>query len=195
MKSFIKIVLSATMLLALVGCSTPERPVANVLPSAKPSLMPYEREQTKGNVRVVLLKVERTTVFTSLNVQNAESGKSYPVPMLGITYLVEALGDEPFKHFNVYSYGGEISINGQKVDDEAFRPQNLNGGSDGINSPPSAYGNRLGELPKSFDEKRSWIEEFYMRSEPPHEGIAQLKITAGFNDHPETFIFENVPLN
>jgi hypothetical protein len=160
MKSFIKIVLSATMLLALVGCSTPERPVANVLPSAKPSLMPYEREQTKGNVRVVLLKVERTTVFTSLNVQNAESGKSYPVPMLGITYLVEALGDEPFKHFNVYSYGGEISINGQKVDDEAFRPQNLNGGSDGINSPPSAYGNRLGELPKSFDEKRSWIEEF-----------------------------------
>jgi hypothetical protein len=195
MKTFIKIVFSTTMLLALVGCSIPERPVASVLPSAKPPITPYEREQTKENVRIVLLKVERSTVFTSQNVQNAEPGKPYPVPMIGITYLVEALGDEPFKHFNVYSYGGEISIDGKKVDDNAFRPQNLNGGGDGINSLPSVYGNRLGELPKSFDEKRSWIETVYVRTEPPHGAITQLKITTGFNDHPQTFIFDNVPMN
>ena len=195
MKTFIKIVFPATMILALVGCSTSERPVASVLPSAKPPITTYEREQTIENVRVVLLKVERSTVFTSQNVQNAEPGKSYPVPMVGITYLVEALGDEPFKHPNVYSYDGEISIDGQKVDDNAFRPQNLNGGSDGVTSPASGYGNRLGELPKSFDKKRSWIEEVYLRTEPPRAGIAQLKITTGFNDHPETFIFDNVPMN
>lgn len=194
MKAFIKIVFSATMLLALVGCRISERPVISVLPSAKPPITPYEREQTKENVRVVLLKVERSIVFTSQNVQNAEPGKFYPVPMIGITYLVEALGDEPIKSWNTYS-DNDISIGGHKISDNALMPENLIPGNDGVTSPASAYGNRLGELPKSFDKKRSSVEEIYVRAEPSQAGMMRLQLKAGFNDHPETFIFDNVPMN
>jgi hypothetical protein len=183
-----KIIIASPAIAILVLC------IAALSPSVKP-LAPYEREQTRGNVRVVLLKIERATIFTSQNVQGAGPDKSYPVPMIGVTYLIEALGSEPIKHWNGYSTGEEISIGGHKISDNALMPENLIPGSDGITSPASGYGNRLGELPKSFDKKRSSVEELYVRAEPFQTGVTQLKIQAGFNDHPETFIFDNVPLN
>ena len=185
MKTQIKIVLPAIAVLVLC--------VAALSPSVKP-LVPYEREQTKGNVRVVLLKVERATVFTSQNVQGAEPGKSYPVRVIGATYLVEALGNEPIKNWNGYSTGEEISIGGHKISDDALMPQNLTPGSAGIHSPTSTANNSV-ELPKSFDKKRSSVEEIYVRAGSSQTGMMRLKLQAGFNDHPETFIFENIPLN
>jgi hypothetical protein len=185
MKTKIKIVFPAIAVLVLC--------VAALSPSVKP-LAPYEREQTKGNVRVVLLKIERATVFTSQNVQDAEFGKSYPVPVIGATYLVEALGDEPIKSWNTYA-DNDISIGGHKISDNALMPENLISGSDGVTSPASAYGNRLGELPKSFDKKRSSVEEIYVRSGSFQTGMIHLQIKAGFNDQSETFIFDNIPVN
>jgi len=186
MKTQIKIVLPAIAVLVLC--------VAALSPSVKP-LVPYEREQTKGNVRVVLLKVERATVFTSQNIRDAKPDRSYPVPVIGVTYLVEALGNELIKNWNVYSTGEEITIGGQKVESDAFMPENLIRGSKGVTSPASAYGNRLGELPKSFDKNRSSVEEIHVPTGSSQRGMVRLQLKAGFNDHPETFIFDNVPLN
>jgi hypothetical protein len=159
MKTKIKILLPAIAVLVLC--------VAALSPSVKP-LAPYEREQTKGNIRVVLLKVERATVFTSQNVQGAEPGKSYPVPMIGVTYLVEALGSEPFKNPNTYGDSAEgISIGSHGV----LTPENLIPGSAAnfipgeISLPNFGLPNGSVELPKSFDKKRSWVEEIYVRAE------------------------------
>jgi hypothetical protein len=183
-----KIIIAFPAIAILLLCA------AALSPSVKP-LAPYEREQTKGNVRVVLLKIERATVFTSQNIREAEPDKSYPVPVIGITYLVEALGDEPFKHPNIYSTGEEISIGGRKISefDAAFMPENLIPGDHGVTSSALGYGNRLGELPKSFDKKRSWVEELYVPSS--QTGMIHLQLKVGFNDHPETFIFDNIPVN
>jgi hypothetical protein len=207
MKSFIKIVLSATMLLALVGCSTSERPVASVLPSAKPVITIYEREQTKGDVRVVLLKVEHSTFFISQNnvlasqvIQNAEPGKFYPLPAIGITYLVEALGSEPITNRNTYGDSfEEISISGHKASDNAL-PENIIPGSmssfiPGQSSLPNLGLNYCEELPKSFNKERSWVEETYVRAESSQTGMMRLQLKAGFNDHPEIFTFDNIPMN
>jgi hypothetical protein len=185
-----KIIIAFPAIAILVLC------VAALSPSVKP-LAPYEREQTKGNVRVVLLKIERATIFTSQNVRDAAPDKSYPVPVIGITYLVEALGNEPIKNWNVYSTGEEITIGGHKISefDAALMPENLIPGGQGTTSPASGYGNRLGELPKSFDKKRSSVEELYVPSGSSQTGMTHLQLKAGFNDHPETFIFDNVPLN
>jgi hypothetical protein len=193
MKTKIKIVLPAIAILVLCA--------AALSPSIKP-LVPYEREQTKGNVRVVLLRVERATIFTSQNVQGAEPDKSYPVPVIGFTYLVEALGDEPIKHPNTYGYGtGEdISIGGHNVSENDL-PENLIPGSAGSIIPGQVSVGNLGlpnnsvELPKSFDKKRSWAEEIYVRATSSQTGLMRLKLQVGFNDRPETFIFENIPVN
>src|SRR5271163_3276681 len=148
-----KIIIAFPAIAVLVLC------VAALSPSVKP-LSPYEREQTIGNVRVVLLKIERATVFTSQNVQDAAPDKSYPVPMIGVTYLVEVLGNEPITNRNMYSDSVEdISIGGHKVSDSAL-PENLLPGSAGNFiageiSLPNLGLNYCEKLPKSFDKKRS----------------------------------------
>jgi hypothetical protein len=191
-----KIITLSLLAVALIsGCATVPPPVPAT--AVVPPLMPYEREQTNGDIRVVLLKVERATIFTSKNVQNAQPGKSYPVPMIGVTYLVEALGNEPFKHPNTYSCGiDDICIGGCLV----LTPENLYSGGDGTFIPGETSAPNLGlsnfiELPKSFDKKRSWVEEGFVRAESSQTGVMQFKIQTGFNDKPETFIFDNVPVN
>jgi hypothetical protein len=186
-----KIIIAFPAIAILVLC------VAALSPSVKP-LAPYEREQTRGNVRVVLLKIERATVFTSQNVQGAEPGKSYPVPMIGVTYMVEALGNEPFKNPNTYGDDVEdISIGGHGV----LTPENLIPGSAGSFTPGEVSAPNLGlpydsaELPKSFDKKRSWVEKTYVRAGSSQTGMMRFQLKAGFNDRPETFIFDNIPVN
>jgi hypothetical protein len=143
----------------------------------------------------VLLRVERATIFTSQNVKDAEPEKSYPVPVIGVTYLVEALGNEPFNHPNTYGCGvDDISIDGKKVSFDNL-PSNLISGGAGATSPSEHYPDNFIELPKSFDKKRSWIEEGFVRAESSQTGVMRFKIQTGFNDKPETFIFDNIPVN
>ena len=181
-----KIIIAFPAIAILLLCA------AALSPSVKP-LAPYEREQTKGNIRVVLLKIERATVFTSQNIRDAEPDKSYPVPMIGFTYLVEILGNEPITNRNTYGYGadGDISVGGHGV----LTPENLIPGSAGsfMSAENSLKGSE--ELPKSFDKKRSWMEEIYVRAESSQSGLMRLKIQAGFNNRPEIFTFDNIPVN
>jgi hypothetical protein len=168
--------------------------VAAVSPAMKP-IAPYEREQMKGNVRVVLLKIEHATIFSTAGISNPQPGKSYPVPVIGVTYLVEALGNELITNWNTYATGEEISIGGRKISGDAtFIPENLISGSTRTTSPISAVNNSM-ELPKSIDKKRSSVEEIYVRTASSQTGAVRLQLQAGFNGHTETFIFENIPLN
>jgi hypothetical protein len=183
-----KIIIAFPAIAILVLC------VAALSPSVKP-LAPYEREQTIGNVRVVLLKIERATIFTSQNVRDAAPDKSYPVPMIGVTYLIEALGNEPIKNWLMNESDEDISIGGHKVLDATIMPENLISGSSGVLGSPSTYANGPEELPKSFNKKRSSVEEIHLRAEPSQTGMMHLQLKVGFNDHPETFIFDNIPVN
>jgi hypothetical protein len=169
--------------------------IAAMSPAVRP-LAPYEREQTKRNVRVVLLKVERGTIFTTNGIRDPKPGMSYPVPVVGFTFLVEALGDEPIKNWISHETDDEVLIGNRKARDDSSMPDNLvAGGSGGIN-PALPYKNRQGiELPESFVEKRSFVHEEYERAVPSKTGTMRLKLITGFNDQKETFIFENIPLN
>jgi len=189
MKTPLKSILGAATVLAvaLVG-------IAAISPAAKP-LVPYEREQTKGDIRVVLLKVERATFFVTNGIRNPLPGKFYPVPMVGVTYLVEALGDEPIKNWkDDQSYDG-VMIGNRKVNDDASMPENLIGGLFVISYPISRYGAEPIKLPKAAKDERRSVEEQYFRAVPLKSGTMQIKIKAGINDKTETFVFDNIPLN
>jgi hypothetical protein len=54
-------------------------------------------EQTRGNVRCVLMSVGQTTVFANNPSQAAAGGHKNGVPCFTATYLIEYLGDKPFR--------------------------------------------------------------------------------------------------
>jgi hypothetical protein len=182
----------AGMALVLAGCASPESMNANnPAPTsvAAAPVVPYECTQTKGQVRVVLLKVERATIFTSDNVQDAKPGKIYPVPTVGIVYRIEALGNEPIKNWNITTE--EVKVGNQRVGDNQKMPPNITPGSNASIGP-------LGDEPRGvpvLDAERSTIEQIYVRCGPVPSGMATLTLNTGFNDKTETFVFSNVPLN
>jgi hypothetical protein len=183
--------MAAGLGLVLSGCSTPELVndgAAASTPAISP-LAPYECEQTKGDVRIVLIKVERATVFTSDNVQDPKPGKVYPVTTVGVVYRIDALGNEPIKNWNVTT--DEIMIGTHRVGDGEKLPTNITPGSAGSVGP---LGNEPRGLP-AFDSKRSAVQEFHVRCGPVPSGMATLTLRTGFNDKTETFVFTNVPLN
>ncbi len=165
--------------------------VAAISPVVKP-LTPYEREQTKGNVRVVLLKVERTTIFNSEGINKPEKGKTYPAPYFGVTFLIEALGEEPV---NIWSGSAEMKIGGQYVSDEKLRPDNLISGRYNANFDLMAFGSGAIEMPKVANRKRCVVTQCLDRVARNPSGTLQVTIEAGFNKKTETFVFDGIPVN
>jgi hypothetical protein len=167
---------------------------AAVSPATKP-IAPFEREQTKGNVRIVLLKVERSTIFTSEGIRDAVPGKTYQVPTVGITYLIEALGNESVTNWITDENGDDILFNGHAISESTQTPENLvGGGSGGVYGAESRYANSLLELPK-YDKKRSSFQERHERAQLQGGGTIRLKLTVGFNREKQTFVFDNIHLN
>jgi len=54
-------------------------------------------EQTSGNVRCVLMSVAQTMVFANNPSHAAADGDTTGVPCFTVTYLIEYLGDKPFR--------------------------------------------------------------------------------------------------
>jgi hypothetical protein len=170
--------------------------VAAAVSPAKKPIAPFEREQTKGNVRVVLLKVERSTIFTADGIRDAEPGKMYPVPTIGVTYLIEALGTETVTNWIGNEAGDDILVNGREIPDDSQNPENLVGGGwGGVFGADSRYANGPVQLPKSYDKKRTSVQERHERVQLLSGGTMRLKLVVGFNGEKETFIFDNIRLN
>ena len=169
--------------------------VAGALPKVKP-LVPYEREQTKGNVRVVLLKVERATIFCTDGIRDPQPGKSYPVPTVGVIYLVEALGNEPIKNWNNNESDENLIIGNQKVRNDSSMPENLiAGGGGGVYGSMTRYANGPVELPKGLNDRRVSVQEIHERAVPLKSNTMRVTLNVGFNDERQTFVFDNIPLN
>src|SRR4051794_26992747 len=66
---------------------------------------PVPAEMVRGNVRMVLMSVGQTTVFLNSPTQPDPKSKR-AVPCFTITYLLELLGDKPFKT----TQSGQIEI-------------------------------------------------------------------------------------
>ena len=63
------------------------------------------------NEPCVFLRV--VEVFTSDGIRDAAPGKTYPVPTVGITYLIEALGNEAVTNWISDESGDDILVNGR----------------------------------------------------------------------------------
>jgi hypothetical protein len=119
------------------------------------------------------------------------------VATVGVTYLAEALGDEPITNWNTFTGNQyeDIAMGDRHLgNDTSLLPENVIPGSAGIISPAAQISNSV-ELPKGYNEKRSVVQEICMRTEPVASGKMSVKFTVGFNGHPESFKFDNIPVN
>ena len=151
---------------------------------------PYNPEQIKGNVRVVLLRVDRTMVFSDAGLRENLAQKIYAIPGLSVVYVVEIFGNEPVKHWNTV-LNGKIA-RGKRLEETAI--ENLAGG--GLNSSKEYehYDWAILKKPSVTNPKRTHVIEIWERGLRVSSGKVDLHITTGFNDRTEEFVFDGVPL-
>jgi hypothetical protein len=182
MKTFITAVLFALSVGFLGGAET----IQNDKPTA-----PFQREQTKGLVRVVLLSVNRTTTFTSDGFKNEKNQDIHAVPGCEVVFVFEALGSEPLTN----KLGGETSVFVGEKDYTGHVAENISaGGVGGISSFQEHAWGEFAKKPEVSNPKRAFVYKDWHRGVRVPNGKVDLHITAGFNNHSEEFVFQNVPL-
>lgn len=171
-------------LLLLPACSTPPQtpptppPPAVQLPSQP---RPYPAEQTVGDTRVVLLRVSRSTLFSAEFLQSNPANQVHAIPEISVELLVEHLGPETkiMQIPNIQFYA-----NGQPL----TPLPNLIGGGSGESLPydPS--------LPKVSNSQKATLHRETFRGLIPPSPTLDLHLQTGPADHPQHFIFRNIPL-
>ena len=114
----------------------------------------YNPEQTKGNVRVVLLRLDRTTVFTDDGFSNTHNVHLRAVPGWKVVYLVEPLGNEAIAN----AHGGWANgfVNGKALS-ESGAEDVVSGGTGGVHSYSSYHWEDGTRKPQVRDPKRTII--------------------------------------
>jgi len=181
MKPFLKF----TLVFAAVACC------AAVSSISKP-VTPYGPEQVKGSVRVVLLKVSRTTVFSDQGFKETAPQKVHAVPGLNVVYAVELLGDESVKHWNVFGNSKIAWSNGKPLAN--LSPDKLADGGSRESREYEFYEWKFLKKPTVTNPKRTHILEVWERGLRVPDGKIDIHITTGFNDHNEEFVFKGIPL-
>lgn len=182
MKTPIKLALVVVAALACgAAVSSLNKPVA-----------PYNPEQIQGSVRVVLLRVDRTTLFSDEGFRETKPQKIHAIPGLSFVYAVELLGDEPVKQWNVVGNGKPVSLNGKPIGDTT--PENISGGGHGTSHEYEHYDWGIMRKPAVTNPKRTHVFESWERGLRVPGGKIDLRITTGFNDHKEEFVFKDIPV-
>ena len=180
MKTPIKLVLAVVAVACCAAVSSINKPAT-----------PYNPEQVRGNVRVVLLRVDRSTVFSDEGVMNpAQPQKILAIPGVSIVYVVELLGNEPVKHWNTVETGKLAYVSGKQVNSMP----DLAGGGYGGWHEFERYDWKALKQPAVTNPKRTHVFERFERGVRVPTGKVDLHFTAGFNDQNEEFVFENVPV-
>ena len=160
--------------------------------SIKKPVAPYNPEQIQGNVRVVLLRVDRTTLFSDVGFMDTKPQKIHAIPGLSFIYAVELLGDEPVKHWNMVGNGNPVSLNGKPIGDTS--PENLSGGGNKASFEYEHYNWGVLKKPAVTNSKRTHVFEMWERGLRVPGGKIDLRITTGFNEHKEEFVFKDIPV-
>ncbi|NJM54992.1 MAG: hypothetical protein HC841_02870 [Verrucomicrobiae bacterium] len=165
---------------------------AAILPSIQRTAV-YNPEQTRGFVRIVLLKVERSTVFSDRGFAETSQKEIHAIPGFGFTYMVEALGSDPADNWHVGVNDDTVTANGQKL--SQFKPENLAGGGLSSTHEYRNFDWAMLRQPEVTDPKRAKIIREWIRGMKSATGKLDLKIVAGFGKHKETFEFKGIPVD
>jgi len=148
---------------------------------------PVPAEMVRGHVRMVLMSVGQTTVFLNSPTQPDPKSKR-AVPCFTVTYLLEFLGDRPFKT----TQAGQIEItSGGKP----FEPVNFQHGNYQKSFDYRVYPDFLDfTKPKVADASRAIIFQNVTFAAIPSLQPFDLRIRAGFDEEMQDFKFTSISL-
>ncbi|HEY0548146.1 MAG TPA: hypothetical protein VGF13_01010 [Verrucomicrobiae bacterium] len=151
---------------------------------------PYNPEQSKGDLRVVLVRVDRTTTFSKEGFTNPDNTETHAIPGLTVVYLVEALGRGPVPKWA--HQDSAIYVGGKRLSEVA---ENLSsGGSSGL----LVYGSHgwagPAQKPKVRGEKKTVIHQEWHRGVRVPNRKMDLHITVGADNKEEKFVFTDIPV-
>jgi hypothetical protein len=157
---------------------------SHVSASAQPAV---PAEMVRGHVRMVLMSVGQTTVFLNSPTQPDPKSK-HAVPCFTLTYLLEFLGDKPFKT----TQSGQIEItSGGKP----FEPVNFQHGNYQKSFDYRVYPDFLDfTKPKVTNASRAIIFQNVTFAAIPSLEPFDLLIRAGFDDEIQDFKFNSISL-
>ena len=145
-----------------------------------------EFDQTKGNVRVVLLSIERGRTFLPVR----RHPKIQPgAPFVRITYMLECFGEQPIETNDL----GDINF---WYDGKRYPLAKREGAQFKCSTRESLSRHALSpfELSSKVQPERQFGFEVLVFGEPPDLDKAELRIKAGFNGETYDFRFMDVPL-
>ena len=144
-------------------------------------------EIIRGNVRIVLMSVGQTTIFLNSPTQPNPQSK-WPVPCFTVTYLLELLGDQPFKTTQLA--GLEVSAGGKP-----FEPINFSHGHYHKSFDYKGYPDFLDfTKPKVTNSSRAFIFQDVTFAAIPTLEPFDLLIRAGFDQDLHHFKFPSITL-
>jgi hypothetical protein len=146
---------------------------------------PVPAEIIRGNVRMVLMSVGQTTVFLNSPTQPDPKSKQ-AVPCFTVTYLIEFLGDHPFKKSQVGPL--EVTSGGKP-----FEPVNFQHGNYQKTFDYKVYPDFLDfTKPKVTDMSRALIIQNVTFAGIPSLRPFDLRIRAGFDEEIQDFKFTSI---
>jgi hypothetical protein len=187
MKSQVKILMAMLVAAAAVG--------ATIVPNSKPA-EEYNPERVQGDVRVVLIEVSKVTMFGNENLRNhPDKGSAIvAVPGMRITYLIESLGEEPLKTWGTLS-APVVTVTGSGESVTRHVAENIVPGGTDFQTDYSNFHGVGVRLPQVTNNKRALVRVVWQRGVRARSSQIDIKLNAGFNEHREKFVFQNVPLD
>jgi len=148
----------------------------------------FPHDQVRGKVRCVLMSVGQTTVFLRGEPQERSRGDSQGVPCLTITYLIERLGNEPFRSKAQKEI--EISFGGKPLTLVNFHSGTYTKAFDYERFPDFLDFRK----PPVAEPSRAFVIQYVQFGALPNLKPLDVVINAGFDDEVPTFKFLSIKL-
>jgi hypothetical protein len=155
-----------------------------------PPTAPYNPEMVTEDLRVVLVRLDRTTTFSTNGFRMEDNTEIHAIPGVTVVYLVEDLRRGPKRK---WSYQKSVMyVQGKEVSEVAA---NLSAGGSSVlleyDSPGWAS---PAEKPKVRDARRALVHKEWHRGIRMPSGKLDLHIKVSADGEEKEFVFKDVPV-
>lgn len=182
------IVLAGLALAALGAAEAPKRP----------SLATFDPVQVRGDLKVTLIEVSRTTYYTDRHVQPelrerlAGDTARYVVPALEIAFVVERLGKKAIKSRAGHDSGVRVYRDGKKIEEV---DGTVPGGVSSFHEYEKSRSRYADRLPEVASVDHADVRHVVKMGVAVRDGDdIRIEFVAGIGGEKETFSFDHVPV-
>jgi len=163
-----------------------------------PALTPFDPVQIRGDLKVTLIEISRSTLFTDHHVRSeyrkrlSGGSATYAVPALEIAFVVERIGKKPIKSHGGHDSGVRVFRDGKRIEEiKGIVPGGVSTSLEFVDGSARFSGG----LPKVRDAKLAFIRHHMKAGIVVRDGDdIRIEFLAGHGEEKATFSFDHVPI-